>query len=538
MKNTNYQNKSKFLKFVQRVFLVWIICLIILAIFAQRNVAFYDLIEGKNVSSKYDSRIPLLRYFLEPIIGIAFVFSVDFNWISGFIISYIIIQVIYRFYIKKKRGFEPSEKVQLLSYPLRDFLRFTGILIGGGVACCMLFLLFAYIFIGFYFVNLYFMFLVQIFVPIGLTLVALKGGYILAKYRNPKYKFNYSEKFKKKEKKNHNVNEFKKHSAYCAGFIFLMLGLSVLLVSFKWPTQKIEVDLDHDEFLFDFHVHTTYSDGYLTPEERVMWYIEQGISGAAFSDHDNQRGAKEARKFVKEHDLDFTVIIAEEWTDHDNDIHMNIFGLEHTVVPRESDAPTCPFKSMNAEDTIKHVKREGGYIFVNHYNAEKNEKENGRGVPYTLEQLMDWGVDGFEIVNGGNPQDKKIRKFCLDNNLTCIAGTDEHRNNELDTFIKLRLKNPKDKSVDNIFKNLRRNDHEVVAINDKPRRIEVLYPFNDVLDFFGLGKADNFINYLLNLDRGQVVSWIIWSCGVYLIFILFYKKLKNIDVKTLREKIL
>ena len=135
--------------------------------------------------------------------------------------------------------------------------------------------------------------------------------------------------------------------------MFFLLGVQIFLISTPFPTYTIITDLEEDEFLFDFHVHTTMSDGWLSPEERVDWYIEQGIHGAAFSDHDNLRGAKIAQDYVKENDLDFVVFTAEEWTDHENDIHMNIFGLEEKVVPEESESDFYDMKSMNAKETIK-----------------------------------------------------------------------------------------------------------------------------------------------------------------------------------------
>ncbi|GAI69799.1 unnamed protein product, partial [marine sediment metagenome] len=238
---------------------------------------------------------------------------------------------------------------------------------------------------------------VQIGIHFSVILISIKAGHSLLKLFHPRLKFNFATKIEKRNRKI--TANLKKEFVYFAGILLLLLGSNVILLSIQFPTHKIIpiTPLDDDEFLFDFHVHTTFSDGWLTPEERVLWYIEHGISGAAFSDHDNIRGALAAREFVEKNGLDFTVWIAEEWTNHEPDpeIHMNYFGIEEELVPLESYTPGGP-EAMNASDLISYVKANGGFITVNHYNYV-----DGSGAPHTLEQLRDWGVDGFEIINSG-----------------------------------------------------------------------------------------------------------------------------------------
>ncbi|GAG97584.1 unnamed protein product, partial [marine sediment metagenome] len=151
-----------------------------------------------------------------------------------------------------------------------------------------------------------------------------------------------------------------------------MLGFNILLISTPFPTQKIEGNLDSDEFLFDFHGHTTMSDGWITPEQRVMWYIEHGIDGAAFTDHDNIRGAIIAQNYVEINGLDFVVWIGAEWTDNERDVHMNYYGLEEEIVAPMSATPLGTTLALNASEMITYVKSRGGYVIVNHYNYDPN----------------------------------------------------------------------------------------------------------------------------------------------------------------------
>jgi hypothetical protein len=307
------------------------------------------------------------------------------------------------------------------------------------------------------------------------------------------------------------------------------------LISTPFPTHEIApiVPLEEDEFLLDFHVHTIFSDGWISVEERINWYIRTGISGAAFSDHDNIRGATLAQDYVNRKGLDFIVIMAEEWTDNINDIHMNYFGINEEIVPLQSYIPGGP-KAMNASDTINYIKSNGGFITVNHYNYDPNPN-GGFGVPYSMDQLRDWGVDGFEIVNGGSYGTKyqQIRDYCLTNNLTCIGGSDIHTNEDLNTFIKLKLKDPSNLTTENIFNTLKNNTHQVIAIKLNPKIVDFPGDLND----FGFYIFETFINYILNIDSYQALSWIVWSSLGFILFLVLYRKIKKIDIRYLKNKI-
>jgi len=379
---------------------------------------------------------------------------------------------------------------------------------------------------------------IQIAVHGALLIIAIKFVYLLLRLVHPGLKLYYWNKPKKTKSKrfssSRRFEKVKNELMYYVGIGCLLLGLNIVLISAPFPPHVIvPASMDEDEFLIDLHVHTVYSDGWLTPEERVLWYIDQGIDIAAFSDHDNLRGARAAQKFVVDNNLDFTVLTAEEWTDHENDIHINYFGLEEEIVPLESYTPNGP-KAMNASDLIQYVKSNGGYITVNHYNYDSNPR-GGFGMPYSLEELRDWGVDGFEIVNGGSYGGKYqyIRQFCLDNNLTCVGGSDIHVNEDLNTFIRIRLADPANKTVENIFQTLRQNIHQVVAIEFAPKVVN----FPSEMDDLGFYIFEDFFNYVLNVDVYQATSWLSWTSGIYVFFVLIYWKFKKMSAISLKEKL-
>ncbi len=539
MRLKSFLSKNKIFSLLTLLFSIWIVILLVLAVIGTRTIVFYDALGQIDVSVEYSSVLPWLRYIIEPFAIIAFILEYEFTWLLLFLIIYPILRVIYVF--SRKRGKLQSKKYNQLKHVLNDIIYFAFKIFSITLVVILLIVLIGYLFQGFFFVSRYFMVPVQVGIHLCFILLGIKVGYTLLKLVHPRLKLNLSGKIERnnsraKSKNTRITYNLKKELVYFAGILFLLLGSNVILLSIQFPPHRIvpTTPLEDDEFLFDFHVHTTFSDGWLTPEERVLWYIEHGISGAAFSDHDNIRGALVAREFVEKNGLDFTVWIAEEWTNHETDpeIHMNYFGLEEEIVPPESYTPGGP-EVMNASELISYVKANGGFITVNHYHYELNP-EGGFGTPYTLEQLRDWGVDGFEIINGGSYNKYiEIREFCINNSLICIAGSDIHTNEDLNTFTKLKLDDSSNKTLDNIFKNLKNNTHETIAIQFYPKIVD----FPGELTDLGFYVLEDFINYFLNIDIYQAISWIMWSSSLYLVFYLFYKKVKKADINRLINKI-
>ena len=533
MSLSNTIKKNKLVSIISAFFSIWIIFLIILSVINKREVIFYDALGQNDVSSDYTSSFPLERYFIEPFMGLAYIFGMEFLWLIAFFILYLIFRIIYLCF--KRIGIIKSEKYKTLMYPVDDWIRFAFKLFSIVVLTIGTIILIGYLILGFYFVSRYFMVFVQLGIRIAFIILLIKTSYIIIKLLHPNFKLNYvSNKRKKLPKKDRRLSNSlrvgKRELVYMLGTVYLFLAANILLISTPFPTHRIETDLAADEFLFDFHCHTTMSDGWLTAEQRVMYYIEHGISGAAFSDHDNIRGAKAAQKFVEERGFDFVVFMAAEWTDNEHDIHLNYFGLEETIVPPMSDNPFTIV--MNASDMIEYVKSKGGYVIVNHYNARPN-KNGGLGVPYNFTDLMNWGVDGFEIVNGDSIQDREIREFCLNNSLICFGGSDVHTNEDLNCVVKLRLDDPTNMSIANIFQNLARNDHEIIVIKLHSNVVN----FPDDINDLGFEIFEDYLNYLLNLNSIQVLSWIFWSCLVYILFFLSYRKVKKSNLNRLRYKI-
>ena len=57
--------------------------------------------------------------------------------------------------------------------------------------------------------------------------------------------------------------------------------------------------------LFDFHIHSYFSDGTLAPSEIVKLALEQNITKMALTDHDNVLGLAEAENEASKLGIDF-----------------------------------------------------------------------------------------------------------------------------------------------------------------------------------------------------------------------------------------
>ena len=108
-----------------------------------------------------------------------------------------------------------------------------------------------------------------------------------------------------------------------------------------------------------------------------------------------------------------------------------------------------------------------------------------------------------------------------------MGGSDIHTNEDLNTFVRLRLTDPTNFTVANIFNNLKNNTHDVIAVESYPKVVHFPNDMNDL----GFYVFEEFANYILNLDTFQGLSWIIWSFVIFITFLIGYLKLKKVDAK-------
>jgi len=202
-------------------------------------------------------------------------------------------------------------------------------------------------------------------------------------------------------------------------FSVIIIGSSVLIYEFgppeyvymngRWTSEYLPTyNTTRWNVLLDQHSHTIHSDGKLTPAQNIQWHIANGFNACVITDHHTIAGALEAREYARaNYPDDIKVIIGEEWS---NDrVHLNFLGITSAIA--EIEDPT----DAQIQAVITQVHDQGGLVVVNHYRSNYPSMDN----------LRDWGVDYFEIFNGGTFYGAQLA-YCNANGLGNITGTDMH----------------------------------------------------------------------------------------------------------------
>lgn len=81
----------------------------------------------------------------------------------------------------------------------------------------------------------------------------------------------------------------------------------------------------------DLHTHSTFSDGYDTPEMVVLSARNAGMDVLAITDHNNFRGSVVAKEFVDNIGVDMTIIHGEEYSLDYSPMHILALGTKEPV---------------------------------------------------------------------------------------------------------------------------------------------------------------------------------------------------------------
>jgi histidinol phosphatase-like PHP family hydrolase len=219
--------------------------------------------------------------------------------------------------------------------------------------------------------------------------------------------------------------------------IWIVIGISIPANVSGSSTYKYS-DSDWNDFsytpeynetewniILDPHSHTFYSDGSLSPRQNLLWHIAMGYNAMVLSDHNTFEGIDEIREIAQtEYNDTIKVLAGVEWTTAR--IHLNFIFPPNLV--SEDYESVLTFKSyitkpsdQEIQDVINSIHSLGGLVSINHYSSSKRLTDN---IP-TREQLRDWGVDFFEIINNDDYYDENYQ-FCINNSIGILASTDMH----------------------------------------------------------------------------------------------------------------
>jgi len=181
--------------------------------------------------------------------------------------------------------------------------------------------------------------------------------------------------------------------------------------------------------MFDLHVHSTASDGLLTPEELLTKAQEIGLAGIALTDHDTVGGIEAAQKYWSAHGLTLAFIPGIELNAEvdENEVHILGYYIDHrdTMLLHKLEE----IKEARLERARKMVYRlKSMGLAISFEHVEKLAKGDLIGRPHIAQALTEKGYvfsikEAFEkYIGKGRPAYVPRYKFLPQNAIQLIKG--------------------------------------------------------------------------------------------------------------------
>lgn len=166
----------------------------------------------------------------------------------------------------------------------------------------------------------------------------------------------------------------------------------------------------------DTHMHTTYSDGIMSPEEMVEYVATQtDLSVVAITDHDTAEGAFVAQAYARRYTPNLDVIIGQEVTTKEGDV-VGLF-LKSTLPAFDT-----------ALEAINAIHAQGGLAVSVHPFSRISTLNNMKGLGA---KIFDLPLDAVEVRNGfpsnifSNPISVYLNRY-RGQYLAELGGSDSH----------------------------------------------------------------------------------------------------------------
>lgn len=155
---------------------------------------------------------------------------------------------------------------------------------------------------------------------------------------------------------------------------------------------------------YDFHTHTTASDGIYSPEQVVKIATKKGLDGIAITDHDTIDGIIQARNFAREYKDDFQVLNGIEFSCSCNDEEVHILGYDFDMDNDEMIKISESLKVHRRDRILKMVAKlkEDLNLDISFENVQALSKGGALGRPHIARELVNLGYcstieDAFKL---------------------------------------------------------------------------------------------------------------------------------------------
>ncbi len=192
---------------------------------------------------------------------------------------------------------------------------------------------------------------------------------------------------------------------------------------------------EYEVLVADFHMHTTYSDGSLSPTERVWEAYREGFDAIAITDHSNFRAYAEVKTLCEE-----LGIVLIRGLETGGPGHILVLGVSDKYQPQDphswasSEEEAKDSGKTFYQERYRHVAACGGVAVYAHPHVR---------LPPPLRWAIDQGtMIGVEVYNGlvgsgwGTVRSHGVScypfafNWALEHNLGVFADSDVHNRNE------------------------------------------------------------------------------------------------------------
>jgi predicted metal-dependent phosphoesterase TrpH len=199
-----------------------------------------------------------------------------------------------------------------------------------------------------------------------------------------------------------------------------------------------QIDAQSCPYRYNFHLHSHFSDGKLTPEELLTQAITIGLEDMAITDHHSVNGYQQGKSWLAKQDTQLRLWIGTEITAYiDNvDIHILAFDFDPNAVAlapylrgKEADRDFTP-----APRVIKAIQEAGGMAVLAHPSRYRLPAAE------VVAAVAAWGIDGLEVFyayRNTNPwlptpgETESNLAMAQQYGLLATCGTDTHGSNLL-----------------------------------------------------------------------------------------------------------
>ncbi|MBR8831317.1 MAG: hypothetical protein N5P05_002126 [Chroococcopsis gigantea SAG 12.99] len=195
------------------------------------------------------------------------------------------------------------------------------------------------------------------------------------------------------------------------------------------------ITADSCPYVYNFHLHTNFSDGQLTPEALMQQALAIGLQGLAITDHHSIGGYLKARTWLEDNYPSYPpkLWIGVEITSRilGTEIHLLGYGFDpsHPKISPYLQGKRPQDESAGAENVIDAIHSAGGLVILAHpcrYHLPYSQL-----IPAAVHAGID-GVEAYYAYNNPKPwrhspiETQKVLSLGQEYNLFNTCGTDSH----------------------------------------------------------------------------------------------------------------